>query len=276
MAQQQRDYAAAGRVMGYGDARIIFRHLLPNAITPVLVFWMTDMALAILLGSSLGYLGLGAQPPTAEWGVLIADGKNFMTTAWWISIFPGLRSCSPASASACSAMASPIAACGGDERALLWRSATCAVRDRLRRSRSTASIVRRWTPARCWASSASPARARASRCAPSCVCCRRARRRAARRAGVVATCSACRRASSDAVRGREIAMIFQEPMTALDPGAADRPADHRESGGASRDARRGGAAAGDRTAGSGRHPGCQAAARRLSRTNSPAACASAR
>ena len=51
---------------------------------------MTDMALAILLGSSLGYLGLGAQPPAAEWGVLIADGKNFMTTAWWISVFPGV------------------------------------------------------------------------------------------------------------------------------------------------------------------------------------------
>jgi peptide/nickel transport system permease protein len=51
---------------------------------------MTDMALAILLGASLGYLGLGAQPPAAEWGVLIADGKNFMSTAWWISIFPGI------------------------------------------------------------------------------------------------------------------------------------------------------------------------------------------
>ena len=90
MAQAQRDYAAAGRVMGYGAMRIIFRHLLPNAISPILIYWMTDMALAILLGSSLGYLGLGAQPPTAEWGVLIADGKNFMTTAWWMSIFPGI------------------------------------------------------------------------------------------------------------------------------------------------------------------------------------------
>ena len=90
MAQRNRDYAAAGRVMGYRWPRILFRHLLPNAISTVLVFWMTDMALVILLGSSLGYLGLGAQPPTAEWGVLIADGKNFMTTAWWMSIFPGL------------------------------------------------------------------------------------------------------------------------------------------------------------------------------------------
>jgi peptide/nickel transport system permease protein len=88
--QRQLDYAAAGRVMGYGASRIIVRHLLPNAITPAIVYLMTDMALAILLGSSLGYLGLGAQPPAAEWGVLIADGKNFMSTAWWISIFPGV------------------------------------------------------------------------------------------------------------------------------------------------------------------------------------------
>ena len=90
IAQKRRDYADAGRVMGYGSPRIIFRHLLPNAITPLIIYWMTDMALVILLGSSLGYLGLGAQPPTAEWGVLIADGRNFMTTAWWMSIFPGL------------------------------------------------------------------------------------------------------------------------------------------------------------------------------------------
>lgn len=89
-SQARRDYAAAGRVMGYGRLRIMFRHLLPNAVSPLVVYWMTDMALAILLGSSLGYLGLGAQPPAAEWGVLIADGKNFMTTAWWMSIFPGI------------------------------------------------------------------------------------------------------------------------------------------------------------------------------------------
>ena len=88
--QRRLDYVAAGRVMGYGHPRIIFRHLLPNILTPIIVYWMTDMALAILLGSSLGYLGLGAQPPEAEWGVLIADGKNFMTTAWWMSIFPGI------------------------------------------------------------------------------------------------------------------------------------------------------------------------------------------
>ena len=89
MALRNRDYVSACKVLGYGQARILLRHILPNAIRPIIVYWMTDMALAILLGSSLGYLGLGAQPPTAEWGVLIADGKNFFTQAWWISIFPG-------------------------------------------------------------------------------------------------------------------------------------------------------------------------------------------
>ena len=90
ISQMGNDYASAGIVMGYSDFRIIFRHLLPNAITPIVVYWMTDMALAILLGSSLGYLGLGAQPPQAEWGVLIAEGRNFITTAWWLSLMPGI------------------------------------------------------------------------------------------------------------------------------------------------------------------------------------------
>ena len=90
MTQKQADYAAAGRVLGYGELRIIFRHLLPNCIGSIIVYWMTDMALGILLGSSLGYLGLGAQPPTAEWGVLVADGKQFLNTGWWIAFFPGV------------------------------------------------------------------------------------------------------------------------------------------------------------------------------------------
>ena len=84
-----QDYVSACKVLGYGQARILLRHVLPNAARPVIVYWMTDMALAILLGSSLGYLGLGAQPPAAEWGVLIADGKNLFTQAWWVAVFPG-------------------------------------------------------------------------------------------------------------------------------------------------------------------------------------------
>ena len=89
MLQRRQDYVAATHVLGFSTGRIVFRHVLPNSVRPVLIYLVTDMALAILLGSSLGYLGLGAQPPAAEWGVLIADGKNFFTEAPWISLFPG-------------------------------------------------------------------------------------------------------------------------------------------------------------------------------------------
>ncbi|WP_216320491.1 ABC transporter permease [Deinococcus aestuarii] len=90
LAQKRAEYAQAARVMGYSPSRTLLRHLLPNAITPSIVYLMTDMSLGILLGASLGYLGLGAQPPTPEWGVMVADGKNFMASAWWVSTFPGL------------------------------------------------------------------------------------------------------------------------------------------------------------------------------------------
>ena len=75
---------------GYGHLRILFRHILPNALIPSIVFSMSDVVLVILAGSAISYLGLGVQPPTAEWGVMIAEGQNFMVTAWWITAFPGL------------------------------------------------------------------------------------------------------------------------------------------------------------------------------------------
>jgi peptide/nickel transport system permease protein len=90
LVQKQSEYAMAAETMGYTSWRIILRHLLPNVIGPAITYWMTAMSLGILLGASLGYLGLGAQPPTAEWGVMVADGKNFMNTAPWISTFPAL------------------------------------------------------------------------------------------------------------------------------------------------------------------------------------------
>nr|WP_221269769.1 ABC transporter permease [Deinococcus budaensis] len=90
LVQKEREYAQAARVLGFSPSRVLLRHILPNAVTPAVVYLMTDMSLGILLGASLGYLGLGAQPPTPEWGVMVADGKNFMVTAWWISGFPGL------------------------------------------------------------------------------------------------------------------------------------------------------------------------------------------
>ncbi|GAB7263251.1 ABC transporter permease [Dickeya ananatis] len=87
---KQRDFIVAARSLGYRHARILFRHLLPNAITGALVFSMSDCVLVLLNGAAVSYLGLGVQPPTAEWGVMVAEGQSFITTAWWITTFPGL------------------------------------------------------------------------------------------------------------------------------------------------------------------------------------------
>ena len=84
------DFVLAARTIGLGEIRVMTHHLLPNAIAPAVVFVMTDAVLTIVLGSSLGFLGLGVQPPTAEWGVMIAEGQLYLGTAWWISVFPGI------------------------------------------------------------------------------------------------------------------------------------------------------------------------------------------
>ncbi len=88
------DFILAARVLGFRGRRIMFRHIFPNAIVPSSVFLMTDAVLTIVLGSSLGFLGLGVQPPTPEWGVMIAEGRTYLGTAWWISLCPGLALCS--------------------------------------------------------------------------------------------------------------------------------------------------------------------------------------
>lgn len=84
------DFVLAARTIGIGDVRIMLRHILPNAIAPSVVFVMTDAVLTIVLGSSLGFLGLGVQPPAPEWGVMIAEGQVYLNQAWWISVFPGI------------------------------------------------------------------------------------------------------------------------------------------------------------------------------------------
>ncbi|MFL5009353.1 ABC transporter permease [Rhizobium sp.] len=84
------DYAVAAVSLGFSRPRIMFRHLLPNAIAGSIVFSMSDATLVLLSGAAVSYLGLGVQPPTAEWGVMVAEGQSFITTAWWITLFPGL------------------------------------------------------------------------------------------------------------------------------------------------------------------------------------------
>jgi peptide/nickel transport system permease protein len=87
---KQTDYVQAARLLGFSDRRILARHILPNVIVQALVYATSDAVLDIFLGSSLGWLGLGAQPPLPEWGLIIADGYSFVSQAPWISGFPGL------------------------------------------------------------------------------------------------------------------------------------------------------------------------------------------
>jgi peptide/nickel transport system permease protein len=90
LSQKSREYILAAQGLGYSNLRLMFRHVLPNVIPAVFVFAMSDAVLDILTGASLGFFGLGVQPPTPEWGVMIADGRDFITTAWWVVTFPGL------------------------------------------------------------------------------------------------------------------------------------------------------------------------------------------
>lgn len=84
------EYIQAAQCLGFSDRIVIFRHVLPNALGPVFAYAVSDAVLVMLAGASFGFLSLGAQPPTAEWGVMIADGTPFIRQAWWISTFPGL------------------------------------------------------------------------------------------------------------------------------------------------------------------------------------------
>ena len=85
-----QDFAVAAASLGFSRLRIMFRHLLPNALAGSLVFVMSDAVLVLLNGAAISYLGLGVQPPVAEWGVMVAEAQGFITQAWWITLFPGL------------------------------------------------------------------------------------------------------------------------------------------------------------------------------------------
>lgn len=90
LVEKNKEYVQAARAMGGSDWRIMRRHLLPNVITTSVVYAMADIALYILLAAALSFLGLGEKPPAPEWGVMITEGRQFITTAWWLSALPGL------------------------------------------------------------------------------------------------------------------------------------------------------------------------------------------
>ena len=87
---RERDFVQAAIALGSRDGRILVRHVLPNAFTPWLVVATLDMARVIVIESALSFLGLGVQPPTPTWGGMLADGRVYLSTAWWLATFPGL------------------------------------------------------------------------------------------------------------------------------------------------------------------------------------------
>ncbi|MBI2980867.1 MAG: ABC transporter permease [Deltaproteobacteria bacterium] len=85
-----QDFVTAGRVIGASTSRLIFRHILPNSLAPVLVSATFGVASAILVESGLSFLGFGVQPPTPSWGEALSQSRDFMDIAWWLALFPGL------------------------------------------------------------------------------------------------------------------------------------------------------------------------------------------
>jgi peptide/nickel transport system permease protein len=87
---KHKEYIQAAQALGLSDLRLVVRHILPNVLTSSLVYAMADIALYIGLAASLSFLGLGAKPPEPEWGAMITEARAYITTAWWMSVFPGL------------------------------------------------------------------------------------------------------------------------------------------------------------------------------------------
>ena len=90
LAVRALQYVEAAQVAGVGDVRVLVRHVLPNVVTPVIVLVTLGIPAAIVAGAALSFLGLGVQPPTPDWGEMLSKGRAFMSTAWWLSTFPGL------------------------------------------------------------------------------------------------------------------------------------------------------------------------------------------
>ncbi len=90
LAVKEREFVTAERAIGATASRILFRHILPNIAASLIVVGSLDLARTIILESTLSFLGLGVQPPTASWGGMLGEGREYLNTAWWISTFPGI------------------------------------------------------------------------------------------------------------------------------------------------------------------------------------------
>jgi len=87
---REREFVSGARARGNRSMRLLLRHVLPNALTPIIVVATLELAFMIIYESALSFLGLGVQPPTPTWGWMLSDGRNYIATAWWLATFPGL------------------------------------------------------------------------------------------------------------------------------------------------------------------------------------------
>jgi dipeptide transport system permease protein len=90
MSEKTREYVTSARVAGAGNLRLMFVTILPNCLGPLIVQATLSFSTAILEAAALGFLGMGAQPPTPEWGTMLAEAREFITSAWWVVTMPGL------------------------------------------------------------------------------------------------------------------------------------------------------------------------------------------
>jgi dipeptide transport system permease protein len=90
LSERQKDYVTSARVVGAGQMRLMFVTVLPNCLAPIIVQAALSFSTAILDAAALGFLGMGAQPPTPEWGTMLAEAREFILRAWWVVTFPGL------------------------------------------------------------------------------------------------------------------------------------------------------------------------------------------
>jgi len=90
LSLRRREFVEAARAIGASQFRIVFRHLLPNALAPLMIQASFDLGSSIIAAAGLSFIGFGAQPPTPEWGVMISEGRNYISTQPWLSLFPGL------------------------------------------------------------------------------------------------------------------------------------------------------------------------------------------
>ncbi|MBI4012714.1 MAG: ABC transporter permease [Candidatus Rokubacteria bacterium] len=87
---RQLEYVEAARTLGASDLRVVLRHILPNTLAPILVIGSSQFATMVLLESGLSFLGMGVQPPEPSWGLMLAEGRDYLSNAWWLATMPGL------------------------------------------------------------------------------------------------------------------------------------------------------------------------------------------